>query len=356
MKKIITAFTFILVVVTTNAQSTPEERFDDLKANYAIVMEKLQAGTLSLEDENYMACRKMFKKINSYDKYTTMQTDEFKTIQTKFDEIKPLLELGTVYTSSNAGGTSESSFTTGKKMFLVLKTGKTTVAESLKDHPNESGHKVLTVYFESENHGTAIIHLDVPEDKWSSNEYLVEIPLDGSEKIFKELYLLLGKLGQGDHSLNVILPRGEFAYSINKNVPRVEIPVKIKVVGDDFKKMADQEAKDNLSNTVLEKGIAFDPDQEFMLYSIFLNDYPDYDIIKLNVLEDWYELKSDGKLTYMKLNTVIAFKDGSGNCIKVYIDFVQKNMADVGVKLGPMEILQTGAKQKFIPIPCENIK
>ncbi|MCB9188497.1 MAG: hypothetical protein H6600_04785 [Flavobacteriales bacterium] len=355
MKRTILILFTALWVVSNNAQTTPEERFSTLKENYKIVLDKLEGGTLTLDDENYMMCRKMFKNINSYDKYTTMKLEEFVEIKEGFDLIKPQLEFGMSFLSESSTSKKAMEFSTGKSMFLHLKTGKTTIEESLRPHPDHLDHKVLTLYFEHEIAGTSIIHIDIPKDKWSEKEYILEIPLQLGNSLYSELYSQLGSLEKGKHDFTLILPRGEYAYSINKAVPRIEIPFVLTVQDDSFKTFKNEKSQGDFENTVLEKSVLSDPDLEFMLISIFLNDHENFNVKQISILEDWYELKDQGRLTYMKMNTVFGVKGDDGKCYKVYIDFVQENTSDVGVKLGPIKILYTGAKEKYIPMPCENL-
>lgn len=354
MKKSILIVISALILASVNAQSTPEERFSTLKENYTIVVQKLEAGSLTLDDENYMMCRKMFKKINSYDKSTTMKTEEFIKIQENFEEIKPKLEFGTVYLST-VNGDTRSKFASGENMFLQLNTGKTTIEESLRPHPDDMDRKVLTLYFEHPEAGTSIVHLDIPEANWSGSSYTAQIPLKVGSEDFYEFHHQLGQLEKGDHEMILILPRGEYAYSVNKSVPRVEISFTINIQDNSFQEMKAANDASSYSSLTIDKAVTSDPDLEFMLISLFLNEYPEYNVKKLNITEDWYDLTDQGRLSYKKLNTAMGVEDESGKCYKVYVDFVKENTAEVGVKLGPIKVLNTGAERKFTPLPCENI-
>jgi hypothetical protein len=339
-------------------QSTAEERWSTLTENFTIVQSKLENESLTLEDENYKICKKMISKMKSYDKYTTMKTEEFIALKASFDGIAPFLKTGKVYLSKTKDGKTPSvSFVAGQPMFLILNCGMTTVKNSLNDGPSGSSEKTLNISFQDgPKSGHGKIYHQVPADKLGDNYYVVDLTLNGTQKDFKDVYTYLGSLGLGVHQLNIVIARGEFVSTIGTNVPFVKMPISLEIKDKTFSEIADKVGDDEYKSIVLDKAVVYDADLEFMLISLFHDAYPEYNFKKLNVIEDWYELKDNGRLSFMKMNCHIAVKDDNGNCYRVYVGFVKENMADVGVKLSAIKILETGAKLKFTKMPCENIQ
>lgn len=357
MKKIFFAFLSTFIFLSSFAQTTPEERFQVFKDNYKVVMEKFNAGTITLEDENYYACRKILRKISSYDKATTMKSEEFINMKKTFDGLKSAIQMGSVYLSSTADGSaSATSFKVGSPMYLVIKGGNTFVKESLRTHPKVAGKKVLTLSYSQVGANVAgLVYLEVPSDKLDGHELITDITLDGAKPEFNDVYLYLGGLPQGKNKIEFAVMRGEFATSISKPLPSVYMDVVLDIQGDKMSKMADKANEAAYSSVVLGKAAVSNPELEGQLKTLYSNAYPDHKVLRLIIEEDWYDLKENNHLTYKKLNCYLAVTKPDGECYRVHVGYVKENMSDIGVELGPIKILNTGAKLRYTKMPLENV-
>ncbi|MDP2384893.1 MAG: hypothetical protein Q8M29_00855 [Bacteroidota bacterium] len=359
MKKFtLTICACLLFVCISQAQKTAEERLSILKSNYEIVMQKYNAGTFSIDATEYKECKKMVSKINSYDAATTKKIKEFIDIEKNLDVIKNAAQLGSVTLSSSADGKkTSSSFVAGEPMFVVIKCGMTTVKESLRPDAKDYNKKVLTVYFEtSDKSNVGIADIIIPQNQWTDKELIVDLTLNGKNPELKELELAIGKLSKGNSNINVIFPRGEFASSISKNMPRIEIPIELQIKDDKLAKLAETNSNAEYSGITLGKAVRSDKALESELKTIYEKSYSGHKVQRVVIEEDWYDLKEDGVLTYKKINCYMAIKKGGSACYRVYVGFVKENTAtDGSVKLGPLKILETGAELKYKEMPCENV-
>lgn len=185
---------------------------------------------------------------------------------------------------------------------------------------------------------------------------IVDLTLNGQNAALKAIELEMGKLKKGNNKIAVIFPRGEFASSVSKNMPRIEIPINFQVKDDKLAKNAAASGKADYENITLGKGVKSDKVLESELKSIFEKTFTGEKVQRVVIDEDWYDLKNGGNLTYKKINCYLAVKKTDDKCYRVYVGFVKENTAKDGtIKLGPIKVLETGAALKYKEMPCENI-
>jgi hypothetical protein len=352
---------FVLCIVFTSivfGQKTAEERLSVLNENYAIMIDKMDQGTLTMDDECYNLCRKMISKIKSYDSYTTGKTEEYKTMKSGFEDIKVRLQVGVVYLSSSKDGKKPvTEFVAGKPMFLIMECGKSIVKESLNDHPDDYSHKVLKLQFNhDDSKAFGMVYHEVAAEKLDEHHYVMDLTVTDSNSEFESYYLFLGELGKGNHDVTLKIQRGGYSSLAQRSMPMVKIPLHLSIKDAKYANKLNETATNDYANITLGESVVSDPDLEATLFSLFSNYEKKYTVKKVNIIEDWYELKDNGRVNYLKINCFFGVTDASGKCYRVAVDFVKDNESNSGVKWGETRVFSNGSEFKYIQMPCDSMK
>lgn len=331
------------------------ERANQFDQLYSKVMQKVENGTITLDDPDYYAIRKLLRKMNSYDKYTTLKKPEVKQKVKAIKSIKETIKLGTAYLSNSKNGLATNQFTAGETIFLILKTGESIIEESMERTNN--GTKKLKLYLtdpNSKNFG--LLWVDVPQNKLK--EHAIEIPInfDISNPDCKSFNIFLGNLKKGGNKVEFKLIRTGYSSTAGMKLKYVEIPITITVKDNKYSNFLSNNEKAAYESITLGKAATSNPKLEEKMKVLYKKSYPNDQILRLIIAEDWYDLKDGGRLNYKKCNAYAAVKKSDGNCYRVFIGYVKENISTTGgVKLGALKILTPSGSLKFTKMPCSNV-
>ncbi len=321
------------------------------------IMEKFDAGKLDITDPDYDKCRRIAKKMSSYDKYTTLKKPGMADKVKFMKYLKYKIKLGNAFLSSNPDGSSrDTTFVAGEPMYLVLRHGKTLISENMQKS-DKDGKKYLTISIRRK--GSRYIgraYLNVPKDKQGSNDLITKIVFDVKNPTYDGVNRYLAGLDLGENDMEFTLERYVKSVTADGFLQNIEIPLTLKIKDDRYIKYLDNANKAAYESITLGKAVTSNGSLESKMRALYKKSFPDHNMLRLIITENWYELRDGGRLNYKKVNALAGIKKNDGNCYMVFIPYVHENESTTGgVEWGEFKILASRGPLNFTKMPCGNV-